>query len=41
MGPWPDIGDAYSCTSREGWRLSALLGVPPVGEAPWLDRQGD
>jgi hypothetical protein len=33
--------DAYACTSREGLVLSALLGVPPVVEAPWLDRQGD
>ena len=33
--------DAYTCTSREGLVLSALLGVPPVVEAPWLVRQGD
>ena len=33
--------NAYTCTSREGLVLSALLGVPPVVEAPWLVRQGD
>ena len=41
MGPWLTVGDAYSCTSREGLVSSALLGVSPVVEAPWLDRQGD
>ena len=40
MGPWPDIGDAYTCTSRESPVLSAWPWVPARSGDPAAGDRG-